>query len=164
LLKELIKNITLEKHNYTDPIVEFVSDLLSNFDFEAAQEKLKECESVLRNDYFLERYTGEFMEGARLWIFETYCRIHECIDMKLLAEKLGMDVESAEKWMVNLIRNAQLDSKIDSAANRVVMSVQYPSAYQGIVDKTKGLAFKSQAMANSMEKLLNEQKRNEGKQ
>lgn len=32
----------------------------------------------------------------------------------MLAEKLNMTPEHAEKWIVNLIRNARLDAKIDS--------------------------------------------------
>ena len=32
----------------------------------------------------------------------------------MLAEKLNMTNEEAEKWIVDLIRNARLDAKIDS--------------------------------------------------
>ena len=32
----------------------------------------------------------------------------------MLAEKLNMPPDDAEKWIVNLIRNACLDAKIDS--------------------------------------------------
>ena len=32
----------------------------------------------------------------------------------MLAEKLNMSPDDAEKWIVNLIRNARLDAKIDS--------------------------------------------------
>lgn len=33
----------------------------------------------------------DFVENARLLIFETYCRIHQCIDLQMLADKLNMD-------------------------------------------------------------------------
>jgi translation initiation factor 3 subunit E len=32
----------------------------------------------------------------------------------MLAEKLNMSLNEAEKWIVDLIRNARLDAKIDS--------------------------------------------------
>ena len=32
----------------------------------------------------------------------------------MLAQKLNMDPESAERWIVNLIRNVRLDAKIDA--------------------------------------------------
>ena len=51
------------------------------------QVKLKECEAVLENDYFLAALKDDFVENARLFIFETYCRIHQCIDMRMLAGK-----------------------------------------------------------------------------
>lgn len=45
-----------------------------------------------------------------------------------LAEKLSFqDKEQAELWIVNLIRNAKLDAKIDSSCGKVTMGVQYPS-------------------------------------
>jgi translation initiation factor 3 subunit E len=47
--------------------------------------KLRECEEVLENDYFLAALKDEFVENARLFIFETYCRIHQCIDLRMLA-------------------------------------------------------------------------------
>jgi len=45
----------------------------------------------------------------------------------MLAEKLNMDQEAAERWIVDLIRNARLDAKIDSAANHVIMGTKHPS-------------------------------------
>lgn len=34
--------------------------------------------------------------------------------ISMLADKLNMTPEEAERWIVNLIRNARLDAKIDS--------------------------------------------------
>ncbi len=62
-----------------------------------------ECEEVLDNDFFLTACKSEFVENARLFIFETYCRIHQCIDLKMLAGKLNMEVDAAEKWIVSLL-------------------------------------------------------------
>jgi len=36
------------------------------------------------------------------------------VNCSMLAEKLNMAPEEAERWIVNLIRNAHLDAKIDS--------------------------------------------------
>lgn len=43
---------------------------------------------VLLNDFFLCNCADEFMEAARHFIFETYCRIHHKIDIAMLAEKM----------------------------------------------------------------------------
>ena len=44
---------------------------------------------MLENDYFLHPYIDQFMKEARQLIFETYCRIHQKIDINMLAQKLG---------------------------------------------------------------------------
>lgn len=162
--------------------------------------KLRECEEVLENDYFLAALKGEFVENARLFIFETYCRIHQCIDLRMLAGalflllqicpssccrsgfsfllfklmlqilcdavalcgtseiadlvawldagKLNMDEEAAEKWIVNLIRHARLNAKIDSQAGTVVMGMEFPSAYEQVMEKAKGLSQRTFVLAN----------------
>jgi len=152
VLKDLVKVIQQECYTYRDPITEFLEALYVNFDFEGAQVKLRECEKVLMNDFFLVACRDEFIENARLFIFETYCRIHQVIDIGMLAEKLNMDQDAAERWIVNLIRNARLDAKIDSKNNTVIMGAQNPSIYQKVIEKTKGLSFRSYVLANSLAK------------
>lgn len=85
-------------------------------------------------------------------IFETFCRIHQCISIKMLAEKLNMTPEEAERWIVNLIRNAKLDAKIDSKLGHVVMGTQTTSPYQLLIEKTKALSFRSQMLSINLEK------------
>jgi len=153
VVKDLVKIIQQETYTYSDPITEFLEALYVNFDFEDAQKKLRECEKVLMNDFFLVAYRDEFVENARLFIFETYCRIHQCIDITMLAQKLNMDEESAERWIVNLIRNAKLDAKIDSKENTVIMGNQYPSVYQKVIEKTKGLSYRSYVLVNNLAKI-----------
>lgn len=154
VLKDLVKVIQQESYTYKDPITEFVECLYVNFDFDGAQQKLRECEEVLVNDFFLVACLEDFIENARLLIFETFCRIHECISIRMLAEKLNMSEEEAERWIVNLIRNARLDAKIDSKLGHVVMGTQAISPYQQVIEKTKTLAFKSQMLAMNIEKKL----------
>jgi len=151
--KDLVKILLQEGYHYRDPVTEFLESLDLHFDFDGAQQKLLECETVLSNDFFLANLKPEFLENARLFIFENYCRIHQCIDIGLLASKLNMDTEAAEKWIVNLIRNARLsDAKIHSAGNQVVIAPQYPSIYQQVIEKTKSLSFRTNVLANNIEK------------
>ena len=107
-MKDLIKVIQEESYTYRDPITSFIEDLYVNFDFDGAQSKLRDCENVLINDFFLVACLDDFMENSRMMIFETFCRIHECITISMLADKLSMSSEEAEKWIVNLIRNEDL--------------------------------------------------------
>ncbi|CAH1774824.1 unnamed protein product [Owenia fusiformis] len=154
VLKDLVKVIQQESYKYRDPITEFLECLYVNFDFDGAQQKLRECEKVLVNDFFLVACLDDFIENARLFIFETFCRIHQCISINMLAEKLNMPSEEAERWIVNLIRNARLDAKIDSKLGHVVMGTQSVSPYQQVIEKTKGLAFRSQMLSMNIDKKL----------
>merc|ERR1719183_1163322 len=115
LLKDLIR--TIGHCDYTDPIVEFVDCLCVKFDFDGAQEKLAECRHLLETDFFLCKQTALFMEEARVFVFENYCRIHNKVDLSTLGQKLAMDEQAAERWIVDLIRNASLDAKIDLIRN-----------------------------------------------
>merc|ERR1711884_782951 len=152
ILKDLVRVIQQESYTYKDPITEFLECLYVNFNFDKAQEKLRECETVLNNDFFLVACLDDFIENARLFIFETYCRIHQCISINMLAQKLNMSPEEAERWIVNLIRNARLDAKIDSKAGHVVMGTQTTSPYQLLIEKTKALSFRSQMLSINLEK------------
>ena len=66
-----------------------------------------------------------------------------------------MTAEDAERWIVNLIRNARLDAKIDSQQGHVVMATQTVSPYQQLIEKTKMLSVRSQKLAADIEKKLN---------
>ena len=59
-------------------------------------------------------------------------RIHQCISINMLAQKLNMSEDEAEKWVVNMIRNARLDAKIDSEKGHVVMGTLGTSPYQQV--------------------------------
>jgi len=47
-------------------------------------------------------------------VFKNYEQQLSVSVCSMLASKLNMSPEDAERWIVNLIRNARLDAKIDS--------------------------------------------------
>lgn len=153
-LKDLVKVIQQESYTYRDPITEFLEHLYVNFDFDGARQKLHECQTVLHNDFFLISCLDEFVENARLMIFETFCRIHQCISIGMLAEKLNMNPDEAECWIVNLIRNARLDAKIDSKLGHVVMGAQPLSPYQQLIEKIDSLSVRSEALCGVIDRKL----------
>lgn len=153
-LKDLIKVIQQESYTYRDPITEFLEDLYVNFDFDGARQKLQDCQTVLFNDFFLISCLEEFVENARLMIFETFCRIHQCISIGMLAEKLNMNPDEAECWIVNLIRNARLDAKIDSKLGHVVMGAQPLSPYQQLIEKIDSLSVRSETLSGLIDRKL----------
>lgn len=169
VVTNVVRAIREENYTYSDPITSFLERLLVHFDFDGAQEQLRECESVLVSDYFLSAFSaegefvGEFMENARMFIFETYCRIHRRIDLSSLAAKLNMEVADAERWVVELIRVASLNAKIDCSENHVLMKVQYPSIYERVINTTKDLSFRSFLLATGLEQAMWESNKRKGK-
>jgi len=161
LLKDLVR--VMQNCEYSDPIVEFVDCLCVKFDFEGAQTKLAECETVLSTDFFLCKQTALFMEEARVFVFENYCRIHHKIDLAVLSAKLAMDQESAERWIVDLIRNALLDAKIDSERQCVVMGTDSQSVYEQVMERTKDLNSRSGALVQNMNSILNDIRKEKAK-
>ena len=71
----------------------------------------------------------------------------------MLADKLGMEQIAAEKWIVQMVSDAQLNAKIDSQSNHVsICGVQPPDVYHQVIEKTKGLSFRSYVLAQNIEK------------
>jgi translation initiation factor 3 subunit E len=137
---------------YKDPITQFITALYIDMDFDEAQKQLKKCKQVLEVDYFLKESWDEFEENARLLIFETYCRIHQCINIHMLASRLNMKPEEAELWIVKLIQSAKLDARIDSEKSRILMAKQPPNVYQQVMERTKNLAFRSTMILSNLDK------------
>ncbi|KYR00313.1 proteasome component region PCI domain-containing protein [Tieghemostelium lacteum] len=140
-LNTLVRIIEQEAYTYRDPVTLFIHNLYVKFNFEEAQNQLSQAEKVLANDYFLASGLEDFMENARVCIFETYCNIHENIDIDMLSKNLGIseNPEKCERWIVEAIRQARFNAKIDSANNQIKMFSQHNNSYRQVINKTKPL-------------------------
>ncbi|KAI9731974.1 MAG: eukaryotic translation initiation factor 3 subunit E [Cirrosporium novae-zelandiae] len=146
-LKDLVRIVRQEDYEYNDPITAFIKALYIDFDFEEAQKKLGEADEVLRSDFFLLAAADAFVEAARHLISESYCKIHQRINIKDLSTRLGLDVNEGEKWIVNLIRDTRVDAKIDYQEGTVVMNHPPQSVYQQVIERTKGGFFRTQVLS-----------------
>lgn len=80
-IREIVKVIQMEEYQYQDPVTNFLKELYTEFDFEAAQRELSKAETVVANDFFLGEFRDDFLDNARYLISEAYCRIHLRIDI-----------------------------------------------------------------------------------
>ncbi|KAJ1954369.1 eukaryotic translation initiation factor 3 subunit E, partial [Dispira parvispora] len=151
-LKELVSVVQQESYMYRDPITDFLLAIYVDFDFELAQKKLLECEEVLDNDYFLMPTLDDFLENARFFVAEVYCRIHQRINISELSARINLSAEEGEKWIANLIQETRMDAKIDHQENTVVMNPNLTSLYQQVIEKTKSISFRSQVLSNAIDK------------
>ncbi|KAI9830256.1 MAG: eukaryotic translation initiation factor 3 subunit E [Sarea resinae] len=145
-LKDLIRVVRQEDYEYSDPVTEFIKALYIDFDFEEAQKKLGEAEEILRSDFFSIAASDAFVDSARHLISESYCKIHQRIDIKDLSNRLGLSEDEGEKWIVNLIRDTRVDAKIDYKEGTVLMNHPPQSVYQQVIERTKGGFFRTQVL------------------
>lgn len=151
-IKDLVKAIQQEAYNYRDPMTDFLLALYVEFDFDGAQSKLKQCEELMSQDFFLISSLEKFVENARIFILEAFCRIHQRINIATLSERLNMTQEEGEKWIVNLMRDNRVDAKINFSDNTVVMNPVSTSITSQLIDKTKEISIHSQFMVNGLDK------------
>lgn len=178
-LRDLARVVEQESYEYSDPITEFVRRLFTNCDFEGAREALAEAVAAMEGDFFVAALAREFADAARLLVFESYCRVHERVDLGLLSEKLGLDTsdaaaaaaaaastsgaaggekktsedasaDAAEAWIVDLIRTARLRARVDSRARAVVIASAFPSVQDQLIETVKGLTQRTQVLANAV--------------
>ncbi|KAG8706491.1 eukaryotic translation initiation factor 3 subunit E [Ceratobasidium sp. 394] len=151
---EVVRVVQMEAYQYSDPITRFLTALYVDFDFEGAREALGAAEGVLEADFFLGTFASEFVDAARCLISEAYCRVHQTINIAELSDRLNMSRDEGEKWIVNLIRDTKMgtDAKIDLKKNEIHIARAHPPVYQTIIEKTRGLAFRTQVLGVAMSK------------
>ncbi|SJX60431.1 related to eukaryotic initiation factor 3e subunit [Sporisorium reilianum f. sp. reilianum] len=153
-IKDIVNIIDSESYRLagTDPIVDFLSKLFVDFDFEAAQEQLALAEQVASKDFFLADFKDELVEACRVVVSEAYCRIHSKVDIADLVKRLNLSKEDGEKWIVNLVRDTRADAKIDFKEGMVFMNPTHPPIYQTIIEKTRGFTFRTSAMGTAIDR------------
>lgn len=114
-VRDVVRALGQEQYQYRDAVTEFLRKLYGEVDFEGAREEMAKCDAGadLDDDFFLEAFKGEFVENARFLVSEAYCKIHHRIDIAELSDRLGLSREEGERWIVDLVRDARLDAKID---------------------------------------------------
>jgi len=83
-------------------------------------------------------------------MFEMFCKIHQKIKIDTIAEKLSMTQEDAELWIVELIKNARLNAKIDSENGTIIMGNEPQVPYQQIISRTHNLNVVTTYLVNQL--------------
>ncbi|KAE9389700.1 hypothetical protein BT96DRAFT_959976 [Gymnopus androsaceus JB14] len=142
-VREVVKVIRMENYQYVDPVTAFLMQLHVEFDFEAAQKELQKAEKVASDDFFLGDFHDEFLE------------IHQRIDIGDLSDRPNLPRDEGEKWIVNLIRETCMgqDAKIDLEKNLIQISRPPQPVYQSVIEKTRGLAMRMQALGAAIARI-----------
>ena len=65
---------------------------------------------------------------------------------------MDIDDERSERRLVDLIRAARVDAKIDSSLNLVVTGTNRPSIHQQLIDRTKQAIYRTDQLSRQIEK------------
>ncbi|VWU48465.1 eukaryotic translation initiation factor 3 subunit E, putative [Hepatocystis sp. ex Piliocolobus tephrosceles] len=148
----ILNTLNILKYKYSDSFTMLLISIFIEYDFNMAQKCIANIGTICSKDVFLYKLKPYIEEQCRFIIFETYCRIHTSINIDMIADKVNLSKEDAEKWIVNLIRNAKLDAKIDSEKNCIQISTTMPNLYQKIIDKTQNLTMRSNFIVQMLNK------------
>jgi translation initiation factor 3 subunit E len=159
-LSNIVNEIQSLNYLYSDPITQFLESLYTQFDFDEAQKKLVECQELIKHDFFLQSHLERFSHEARVLICDMYCSINRTVDLKMLATKLQLNEEEAEKWMVQMVRgnDSLSNARIDSSAKQVLMGMNNKNVQQQIIERTGELTHRSAAMGGVLETVLNKER------
>jgi translation initiation factor 3 subunit E len=109
----------------------------------------------------MQKFADKFTHEARMLICEMYCTINRSVDLQMLAQKLQLTDEEAERWMVDIVRGSTsgpaADAKIDSSGKRVLMAAPERVAYKQVIDTTRDLTARSATLGINLENLVKDQ-------
>ena len=147
----LARSVRVNEYLYTDSLTRFVN-CVNYADFDGALAALTECrETLFPSDMLVAQRQDDFVQSARLLLFENYVHVHCRIDAPTLADKLSMSPKEVEQWVVDLIRrNSHFDARIDSATNTMVFGTQHPSLYQDVIEYTKTITEQTDVLSRFM--------------
>ena len=171
LLKDVINEILLIKidKQYNDPIISFLYLLYIEFDLNGALIKLKECQQIMKNDFFLQIYSDKFLNEGKILLCEIYYNINNKLDFKELSIQFDMSIDETERWVIESVANFSLNSglnsslnsasetKIDSGAKVAIIAPPTRSAYQTIIERTRDITTRCNILSEHLNTLLKEQ-------
>ncbi|WFD18983.1 eukaryotic translation initiation factor 3 subunit E [Malassezia caprae] len=159
-LREVTKVIQMEAYRLQpDPVVDFFRLLYVELDFEGAQAELAKATELAHSDVFVQLHADAFVEQARFLVSEVYCRIHQKIDIADLATRLNLSREEGNKWVEKLVAETKADAQINVQEGVVLMNQNRPVVYQSVIDKTRGVALRTSALAQAIERRVGDTQR-----
>lgn len=144
MTKDLVHVLIQDRHAYSDPLTEFILALHGSMDFDAARQHFFDFQQMAAQDFFLWDNHEILSTNARFGIFWIYCRIHRSVDIACVAEKMGMQPEKAEAWIVDMIQSGKLKATIDNSDEQGALRLFFPKTemdvYSQVMSKTKNMS------------------------
>jgi translation initiation factor 3 subunit E len=132
-----LDNVTTTYENnlcqYEDAVVRFVKLLFLEFNFEKANEAIKQFKQEISKDIFLSDHTDLAVNNSKEMLFEVFCNIYSSVDIDLISKYLELSKEESEIWIVNLIRKNNIKARFstDNKSNLELKS-KHNNAYEEV--------------------------------
>lgn len=129
--------------------------LREKFDFEAAKQKLVDCENLLSMDFFLYLHKDTILLSARLFMFESFISIHRRVETSQVAHRLGLDVAEAQQWVNKLMEQRALPIGVNET-NTIVFEDHSVDVFSVTSKRIEDLSGRSREIERKL-KLFEEQ-------
>lgn len=125
---------------YEDEAVKFVNQLYVKFNFEQANEELKQFGNCVANDILLAGHEDDIVNNSKELLFEAFCNIYSSVDIDLISKYLGLSKEESEIWIVNLIRKNNIKARF-SSDNKSTLELKnmHKNVYEETVKRSRDL-------------------------
>lgn len=141
IVRDIVHVLNENREAYKDPVTEFLLSLYHDYDFEQAKQCLTECEQVCAIDYFFAGDKANFFEQGRLLLFESYSRMHQCLDLE---KTMFLGIPDMEEWIVSLIRNGKMQARIEDRDGKkfLICATEARDVYQDVCERTRDMSFR----------------------
>ena len=100
-LSKVVSLLRQEVNSFRDPLTEFLSYLLIEFDFNTAFQKIGDIAILGETDFFL-TVVSDLVKSARFLYFETHLKVHRSVDLNSMSVLLNVNPAELQTWAVSI--------------------------------------------------------------
>eukprot|EP01156_Anaeramoeba_ignava_P011146 Anaeramoba_ignava/a482111_44.p1 GENE.a482111_44~~a482111_44.p1 ORF type:complete len:522 (-),score=182.29 a482111_44:237-1604(-) len=138
-MRNLLRLIDQEKYRYSDPITELIYSTFSKKNLNNIESQIEKCEKFCTQDFFLFGIKDQFISSIRVSIFEIFCKIYHELSFDVFVKQLRINPDDVENWIVNVIRNSNINAKVDSENRKIIIQQHFMNVLQNINYKIKNV-------------------------
>jgi PCI domain len=150
-LVDIIRNEVCE---YKDVFVQFVTTLYIDFDLVAVGDQIQAVSQEVSKDIIFSQHASVVVENCKKMYFEVYCKMYNSVDLTTVATFLGIDKESAEIWIVNLLRKNNISARMSDAGDCIYIGGKANNENENLNKRAKELMSRNKIMLNNAAKFL----------
>lgn len=150
-LAKIVKN---EVFPYRDVYVDLIDALYISFDLEAVSGLIQKIAEETKSDLVFSKHVDTVVENSRKMYFEVYCKVYNAVEIKQVADFIGTDEETAEIWIVNLLRRNNIAASVDSSGQSLTIGCYTSDESENLNKRAKELMSRNKIILNNATKFL----------